>query len=141
MRVFKTDNRLASNQLSPRKGPAINNVLCLGSSHWHRCWMRKLFVRYHKHNVACYSLAGDYPTVHLLFFADVQMRVMADLRILAPKALLLNAESNERDPHTSMKIMGEKLAKEVHRWGERACRNNQKPFFKCCRGKLVVHTI
>lgn len=40
---------------------------------------------------------------------------MSDGRILAPKALLLNAESNERDPHTSMKIMGEKLAKEVHR--------------------------
>ncbi len=45
--------------------------------------------------------------------------VMVDLRILAPAALLLNAESNERDPHTSMKIMGEKLAKEVHRWEEK----------------------
>lgn len=38
-----------------------------------------------------------------------------DIRVLAPKALLLNAESNERDPHVSMRVMGEKLAKEVHR--------------------------
>lgn len=38
-----------------------------------------------------------------------------DIRILAPKALLMNAESNERNPHASMRVMGEKLAKEVHR--------------------------
>lgn len=37
------------------------------------------------------------------------------LRILAPNVLVLNSESNERDPHTSMRTMGENLAKEVHR--------------------------
>lgn len=37
------------------------------------------------------------------------------VRILAPNALVLNAESNERDQHTSMRIMGENLAKEIYR--------------------------
>ncbi|CAM9663148.1 unnamed protein product, partial [Ectocarpus sp. 4 AP-2014] len=48
--------------------------------------------------------------------SSMDMRLIKNyIRILAPDALVLNAESNERDPHASMKMMGEKLAKEVHR--------------------------
>lgn len=43
------------------------------------------------------------------------LRVSVVVRILAPNVLVLNAESNERDQHTSMRIMGENLAQEVHR--------------------------
>lgn len=71
--------------------------------------------------LVCFSSRKACPMVYLTFSNGL---VMVYLRILAPNALLLNAESNERDPHTSMKIMGEKLAKEVHRWEEReACLN------------------
>ncbi|CAN0421296.1 unnamed protein product, partial [Ectocarpus sp. 12 AP-2014] len=49
--------------------------------------------------------------------SSMDMRLIKNyIRILAPDALVLNAESNERDPHASMKMMGEKLAKEVHRF-------------------------
>lgn len=44
-----------------------------------------------------------------------ELSLLCNIRILAPKALLLNAESNERDPHASMRVMGENLAKEVLR--------------------------
>ncbi|CAM9913904.1 unnamed protein product [Pylaiella littoralis] len=49
--------------------------------------------------------------------SSMDMRLIKNyIRILAPKALLLNAESNERDPHASMRVMGENLAKEVLRF-------------------------
>ena len=48
--------------------------------------------------------------------SSMDMRLIKNyIRILAPDVLVLNAESNERDQHTSMKVMGERLAKDVHR--------------------------